>query len=127
MKPILWTPKMLVCTLGGKGGMGLKKCTVCTHENVDIFGWPLSWHIFSYIPIHLNLLQKTTCHVRPLFHGNSTALTRQVILYCVILLFVSFIYTPVTLFVMCVRAYLKTNLYCWNSYTAKCATCVIHK
>ncbi len=33
---------MLVCTLGGEGGGGLKKCIVCTHENVDIFGWPLT-------------------------------------------------------------------------------------
>ncbi len=30
VKPILWNPKMLVCTLGGEGGGGLKKCTVCT-------------------------------------------------------------------------------------------------
>ncbi len=30
MKPIFWKLKMLVCTLGGEGGRGLKKCTVCT-------------------------------------------------------------------------------------------------
>ncbi len=44
MKSIFWKPKMLVCTLGGEGGGGLKKCTVLyTHENVDISGWPLSY------------------------------------------------------------------------------------
>ncbi len=30
VKPIFWKLKMLVCTLGGEGGGGLKKCTVCT-------------------------------------------------------------------------------------------------
>ncbi len=30
VKPIFCKPKMLVCTLGGEGGGGLKKCTVCT-------------------------------------------------------------------------------------------------
>ncbi len=30
MKPIFWKPQMLVCTLGGEGGGGLKKCTICT-------------------------------------------------------------------------------------------------
>ncbi len=30
MKPIFWNPKMLVCTFGGEGEGGLKKCTVCT-------------------------------------------------------------------------------------------------
>ncbi len=30
MKPIFWKPKMLVCTLRGERGGGLKKCTVCT-------------------------------------------------------------------------------------------------
>ncbi len=24
------------------GGGGLRKCMVCTHENVDIYGWPLT-------------------------------------------------------------------------------------
>ncbi len=34
------------------GGGGLKKCTVCTNENVDIFGWPL-----STFETHLSFLQ----------------------------------------------------------------------
>ncbi len=34
---------MLVCTLGGKGGRGSEKVyCLYTHENVDIFGWPLT-------------------------------------------------------------------------------------
>ncbi len=36
---------MLVCILGGEGGGGggsEKVYCLYTHENVDIFGWPLS-------------------------------------------------------------------------------------
>ncbi len=37
MKPIFWKPKMLVCTLRGEGGGGLKKCTVCTFMKMLTF------------------------------------------------------------------------------------------
>ncbi len=30
IKFLFWKPKMLVCTLGGEGGGGQKKCIVCT-------------------------------------------------------------------------------------------------
>ncbi len=33
---------MLVCTLGGEGEGHEKVYCLYTHENVDIFGWPLS-------------------------------------------------------------------------------------
>ncbi len=43
MKPIFWKPKMLVCTLGGEWGGGSENVYyLTTHENVDIFGWPLT-------------------------------------------------------------------------------------
>ncbi len=33
---------MLVCTLGGEGEGSEKVYCLYTHENVDIFGWPLN-------------------------------------------------------------------------------------
>ncbi len=42
VKPIFWKPKMLVCTLVGEWEGFEKVYCLYTHENVDIFGWPLS-------------------------------------------------------------------------------------
>ncbi len=43
MKPILWEPEKLVCTLGGEGMGWRSEKVYClySHENVDIFGWPV--------------------------------------------------------------------------------------
>ncbi len=43
---------MLVCTLGGEGGRGSEKVyCLYTHENVDIFGWTLTYIYTQHIQI----------------------------------------------------------------------------
>ncbi len=77
MKPIFWKPKMLVCTLRGEGGGGLKKCTVCTLMKMLTFLDGPLLGLLNVLPVHLKLKLKyfpfriLTCWSRLFWHNTS--------------------------------------------------------